>query len=699
MNTPTSKANTGKSANASAPLFVSYSRSDRIAVDKLYADLQRRGYVLWMDVDEHGITAGEDWRRDLVESMSKAQAVIACVSPDFLKSPNCRAEIEQAQREGKPIFPVIVRRLDPEATLADFKLDSLQYIDLTQNYDEGLRRLLVALPPPQQPLRSALRIASVIAAAAVTLILLFLGARFAAQQGIESAVPTITAIPPTATLDLKTYDIGVLLSYFVIDPANPIPADQADATIERLGKALDQQLTAELGRSGLNLTYKLDGPVGVRRIVGADPQQRKEDATRLLAERGAKVVIYGEIGYDATLQQPQLTPEFYIASGQYFNDAYDLTGSYAFGQKVPGDSLDERTKLGARVTALSYVMTGVFQQMTQKYSTALVNYQAALNTPEWTEEDGKEVIYALIGGAQMKLAETAARRCDRATVLDRTNDAETAFRQSQQIADVVRPNFSRAYAGLANTYAVRALWLAEQNDKCARSLLTVSALDQAVTYIDQFREKFNLATEDPSVASKLLLTEVQVRFLQWAARFASRDASADDYYQAFFKAASQVIDDYSGRSGLFDSPVMEAHIFRGQSYYARGDNRAALADYDQAMGIYDASKARNPYPLIAPDRAMTVFSLRGDAYVRLRDYTTAAAQYGEALKLAQALNNTTAAERYAARQKQADAWAISSPTPTSPPATATALPTETETVAVTVTVTRTPSYSSHADAN
>ena len=57
-------------SNTRSHLFVSYSRSDRIAVDKLVADLRQRGYVLWMDVDERGIEPGEDWQRELTKQMS-----------------------------------------------------------------------------------------------------------------------------------------------------------------------------------------------------------------------------------------------------------------------------------------------------------------------------------------------------------------------------------------------------------------------------------------------------------------------------------------------------------------------------------------------------------------------------------------------------------------------------------------------------
>src|SRR5260221_4763166 len=134
-----------------AQLFISYSRSDRISVDKLVADLRQRNYDLWMDVDERGIEPGEDWRKELVAQMSAAQGVIACVSPDFLASPFCRAEIEQAQQEGKPIYPVIMRRLGQDRSLADFKLDNLQFIDLTADYVAGLNRLLPVLPRPALP--------------------------------------------------------------------------------------------------------------------------------------------------------------------------------------------------------------------------------------------------------------------------------------------------------------------------------------------------------------------------------------------------------------------------------------------------------------------------------------------------------------------------------------------------------------------
>ncbi len=68
----------------------------------------------------------------------------------------------------------------------------------------------------------------------------------------------------------------------------------------------------------------------------------------------------------------------------------------------------------------------------------------------------------------MKQAQQAARRCDRGTTLAHTDEANAAYTQSLDVAGRVNPDFeARAYAGLANAYALRALWLPEANDGCS----------------------------------------------------------------------------------------------------------------------------------------------------------------------------------------------------------------------------------------
>lgn len=634
-------------------LFVSYSRSDRIAVDKLAADLRQRGYILWMDVDERGISPGEDWRNELVLQMAAAESVLACISPDFLDSPYCKAEIEQAQSENKPIYPVLIRRLDADHSLADFKLDHLQYSDLAADYAQGLRRLLVALPPPQAPLHRAMQIGRIAALIGVVAVLAFIGVLLATQQGIISLQPTITPLPPTPTVALANYDVGVLVSYFVVEPVGAIPQDEANSIIANFAKALDTQVAAELGSSGLS--YQLDGPQGVPRIEGASAADREEAAKGLALQRGAKIVIYGVIRYDAAQQRTLIEPEFAIPANRFFKEADDITGGYAFGKDVPAYAAGRNVELEARVTALSYVMTGLFQYMTLHYDRALDAYQSALAVPNWVADDGKEIVYGLQGNAYMKLAEQAARQCDRASVLAHTDDAENVYKNSLHTAEQIDTNFEgRAYAGLANTYAVRALWLPEANDKCASRRINVGALQQASDYVDQYQKARTPLDLDAGVRRKLLLTEVQVSFLQWASiqDKAERNDPNNPIYQDFSAAVQEIIDGYSSKSDItWAFPVMEAHIFRGQAEYARGELDAALKDYQAALDIYNDPQNRD---LLAPERAMTVYGLRGDAYLRMGDYASAAQAYGEALDRATTLQIATAVQSYGQRRQQAN---------------------------------------------
>ncbi len=654
--------------NTRSHLFVSYSRSDRIAVDKLVSDLRQRGYVLWMDVDERGIEPGEDWQRELTKQMSASEGVIACISPDFLASPYCPVEIAQAQQENKPIYPVIVRRLSDERGLATIGLGRVQYADLTQNYATGLQKLLVALPPPQSPYRNIVRRIGLIAAIIAVLIVFFGGISLAVRQGFISVQPTLTSVPPTATVALQNYDISVVISYFVVDAPDAVPQSDADAVIERFAKALDQQLNSELSGGQLNLSYKMDGPAGVTRITGKDAQARQQSAISVLNDRSAKVAIYGVIHYDSTTKQMQLQPEFYVSADRYFNDAQELTGNYKFGKQVPADSLDERGKLNARVSALSYVMTGLFEHMTQQFDGALKSYQAALDVPNWDETDGKDIVYMLIGNSNMKLAEKAARQCDRNTVLARAEAAEAAYKQSV----IISPDFARVYAGLANVYAVRALWLPEDNDQCASQKINTEALKQAEQYIADYQAKADatLTDEDKGVQRKILLTEVQVHFLLWAIQ--DDQARSDDQnpeYLAMLKAVNKIVQNYTSNSdSTWASPVMEAYLFRGQAEYARRKFRDALDDYGQAVNVYDtvAKDKTITTQLISPDRAMTAYGYSGDAYFKLGDYVEAGRQYAEAITIAKAQNNSTALASYQARQQKADSQARATETYAAP---------------------------------
>ena len=104
--------------------------------------LQAQGHSsLFLDFDpEGGIRAGSDWEQTLYRKLRQCQAVIALITPSWLGSKWCFAEIVQAREKGKAIFPVRVAPCDPGGLLAD-----LQHIDLTNNAENGYRRLALGL--------------------------------------------------------------------------------------------------------------------------------------------------------------------------------------------------------------------------------------------------------------------------------------------------------------------------------------------------------------------------------------------------------------------------------------------------------------------------------------------------------------------------------------------------------------------------
>jgi WD40 repeat protein len=123
-------------------IFISHSSKDQEPAAAMKAWLEAQGHSsLFLDFDpDAGIRAGSDWEQTLYRKLRQCQAVIALITPSWLGSKWCFAEIVQAREKGKAIFPVRVAPCDPGGLLAD-----LQHIDLTIDANDGYRRLELGL--------------------------------------------------------------------------------------------------------------------------------------------------------------------------------------------------------------------------------------------------------------------------------------------------------------------------------------------------------------------------------------------------------------------------------------------------------------------------------------------------------------------------------------------------------------------------
>lgn len=88
-------------------VFMSYRSIEKDFALKLASDLLQVGYPVWMD-RLHGILPGDEWRQSLEQGITKASAVLACMSRNYIESTWCRRELQRADTLKKPIFPVLI---------------------------------------------------------------------------------------------------------------------------------------------------------------------------------------------------------------------------------------------------------------------------------------------------------------------------------------------------------------------------------------------------------------------------------------------------------------------------------------------------------------------------------------------------------------------------------------------------------------
>jgi hypothetical protein len=123
-------------------IFISHSSVDNAEAEKMKTWLKQQGHQsLFLDFDpEEGIRAGGDWEQILYRRLRQCQAVIILLTPGWLASKWCFAEMVQAREKGKAIFPVKVKKCDADGVLAQ-----IQHVDLIANAEEGYRRLALGL--------------------------------------------------------------------------------------------------------------------------------------------------------------------------------------------------------------------------------------------------------------------------------------------------------------------------------------------------------------------------------------------------------------------------------------------------------------------------------------------------------------------------------------------------------------------------
>lgn len=185
------------------------------------------------------------------------------------------------------------------------------------------------------------------------------------------------------------------------------------------------------------------GPEKVGKVIGDTPEERSASARRIAEGIDANIVVYGFV--DATESTWQIFPEFYVASfNSYQID--EITGQYQLGQPftLVGQEnavrrLEINSKFNIRTQGLSQVVIGLFYYSIHEYQIALDMFITAEGIDGWDDDQGKQVLYLLMGNAASK---------------SKNLDAALGYLEKSLGID---PDYARPLVTIAGVYYLKAL--------------------------------------------------------------------------------------------------------------------------------------------------------------------------------------------------------------------------------------------------
>lgn len=124
-------------------VFISYSRRDKVFTQKLYEALKASGREIWADWDS--IPAASDWFAEIKDGLEKADTIVFVLSPEWLKSNECRKEYDHAVLMGKRLLPILYQMVDPKDVPAELAKINWVYMRDTDDFDAAFQVLSDAM--------------------------------------------------------------------------------------------------------------------------------------------------------------------------------------------------------------------------------------------------------------------------------------------------------------------------------------------------------------------------------------------------------------------------------------------------------------------------------------------------------------------------------------------------------------------------
>src|SRR6185503_12410273 len=124
-------------------IFISYSRRDKDFTQKLYDALKGVNRAVWADWDS--IPAASDWFAEIKQGIEETDSVLFVLSPAWIKSNECRKEMEYAVEMGKRLFPILWEPVDPKDVPPVLAKINWVYMREGDDFDQAFQTLCSAM--------------------------------------------------------------------------------------------------------------------------------------------------------------------------------------------------------------------------------------------------------------------------------------------------------------------------------------------------------------------------------------------------------------------------------------------------------------------------------------------------------------------------------------------------------------------------
>jgi hypothetical protein len=128
-------------------VFIAYATEDFDTAERLFIELQERGYAPWLDRQK--LLPGQNWPRRIEDAITNADFFVACFSSNSVKKrggfqAEVRFALDCASRLPIDDVFLIPVRLDECRVPARIQRET-QYVDLFPDFGEGVERMVAAI--------------------------------------------------------------------------------------------------------------------------------------------------------------------------------------------------------------------------------------------------------------------------------------------------------------------------------------------------------------------------------------------------------------------------------------------------------------------------------------------------------------------------------------------------------------------------